>query len=103
MRASFTKRRVPMKKGKRVGVLSMAKMQAGVCALIALVFIPFFLLAGVLGMALPGQSSAAGLVGAIFMCIVMPILYGIFGFIFGAIWAFVYNLVAARMGGIEVE
>jgi hypothetical protein len=34
--------------------------------------------------------------------IVLPILYGIFGYIFGFIGALIYNLVAGTVGGIKV-
>lgn len=39
-------------------------------------------------------------VGAI---IFLPIMYGIMGFIGGAIMAFVYNVVAGIAGGVELE
>jgi len=35
--------------------------------------------------------------------VVFPILYGVMGFVFAALAATVYNLVAAKIGGIEVE
>jgi len=35
--------------------------------------------------------------------IILPIMYGIFGFIGGAIGAWIYNLVAGWIGGIEIE
>lgn len=35
------------------------------------------------------------------MLILMPILYLIFGFLCAAFGAWVYNLVAARIGGVE--
>ena len=35
------------------------------------------------------------------MLIMMPILYVVFGFIFTAVGAWVYNLVAAKFGGFE--
>jgi hypothetical protein len=37
----------------------------------------------------------------LFMLILMPILYLILGFLFSAFGAWVYNLVAARIGGFE--
>ena len=35
--------------------------------------------------------------------IAMPIMYGVFGVVGGAIGAALYNLVAGWVGGIEVE
>jgi hypothetical protein len=32
-----------------------------------------------------------------------PLLYGVMGFIFGAVFAWIYNVVAKRVGGIEIE
>jgi|SwirhisoilCB2_FD_contig_41_6525614_length_583_multi_2_in_0_out_0_1 hypothetical protein len=40
---------------------------------------------------------------ALFMLIMMPIGYGVAGFIFTAILCALYNELAGRIGGIEVE
>ena len=37
------------------------------------------------------------------MGILMPVIYGVMGFIIGVIGAAVYNLVARWIGGIELE
>lgn len=37
------------------------------------------------------------------MGLLMPVFYGVFGFIFGAISAALYNLIARWVGGIQVE
>jgi hypothetical protein len=37
------------------------------------------------------------------MGILMPVIYGVMGFIGGVIGAAVYNLVARWIGGIELE
>ena len=37
------------------------------------------------------------------MLIIIPIMYAGMGFIFGVIGAFIYNVVAMWIGGIEVE
>jgi hypothetical protein len=51
------------------------------------------------GLAVGGLSALFG-VGAI---IFMPIIYGVFGLVGGAIGAALYNLFAGLFGGIEVE
>jgi hypothetical protein len=33
----------------------------------------------------------------------MPILLGVFGFIFFVIFAAIYNLLASKLGGVEIE
>ena len=35
--------------------------------------------------------------------ILMPVIYGVFGFVGGIIMAVIYNLIARWIGGIEVE
>lgn len=42
-------------------------------------------------------------IGMLTSLIFMPIIYGIIGFVFGAVGAVVYNFVAKKFGGLEVE
>lgn len=51
----------------------------------------------------PAQLAGMGVGMIIAMVIFVPILYGAMGFIFGALGALVYNLVAGWTGGIEME
>jgi hypothetical protein len=37
------------------------------------------------------------------MAIIMPVFYAVFGFIAGALWAWVYNLAAQSIGGLELQ
>lgn len=51
-------------------------------------------------------GSKAGimlLVGGVAAVILIPLLYAVIGFVFGALSAWVYNVVAGRVGGIELE
>jgi len=98
---------------KNVGVLSVAKVQGLIMACIGLIFgIIYglvFLLFGAAMMA-AGSGGRSGVIGAggsvvaglIFM-IVIPIFYGILGFVIGAITGLVYNIASKYVGGIELE
>jgi hypothetical protein len=86
---------------KRVGVLSLAKTFGVIYAVIGLIlgaFMTLFSLVGA-GMVQSGLGVLFG-VGAI---ILLPIFYGLAGFVVGALVAFVYNFVAGFVGGIELE
>ena len=43
-----------------------------------------------------------GILFGIGSIITIPIFYGVMGFIFGMITAFIYNLVAGWIGGLEI-
>ena len=88
---------------KSVGVMSVAKIMGLLYGCMGVIFIPFFLLVGLVG-TFAGQDKMpfAGVLGIAF-AIVMPILYGAMGFIMGAIGALLYNLLAKLIGGFELE
>ncbi len=56
-------------------------------------------LPAVLIMMIPAMISGEGF--SILMLVLAPIFYTIFGFIFTALGAWIYNLVASRIGGFE--
>lgn len=93
---------------KRIAPLQLGKMLAVIYGASTLLFVPFFMLfAGIASMAPHPQNGAAPFpmmigmgVGAF---VFLPFLYAFFGFITGVIGAFIYNLVAGWIGGIEVE
>jgi hypothetical protein len=96
---------------KRVGVFSIAKMQALIGFIIGLIvgvlYGVIFIIGGAVTMT--QSSSSAGPGGAMMIgmgvgfMIGLPILYSIFSFIFGAIFAWVYNISARFVGGVELE
>jgi hypothetical protein len=91
---------------KSVGVMSVAKVMGVLYAALGLLFVPFFLLAGLIGSVAGQKSPMSGIAGLGFgvgMAIFMPFLYGALGFVFGALGAFLYNVVAKRAGGFELE
>jgi len=88
---------------KRVGVLSVAKIMGLTYGCIALIFAPFFLVFGLLGtFSGSDKNPFVGIIGVGF-AILMPIIYGVLGFVFGALGALLYNLFARLVGGFELE
>jgi hypothetical protein len=50
-----------------------------------------------------GDEATVGMIFGVGAIICFPVMYGAMGFIFGAIGAFIYNLVAQMIGGVEIE
>jgi hypothetical protein len=94
---------------KRVGVLSVAKIAAAIMLVVGLIagiivaLFGAFLTAASPMLGIPWASTGAMTMGGIFAIVVITIMYAIFGFIWGAICAFLYNVAAGWFGGIELE
>lgn len=88
---------------KSVGVLSVAKIMGLIYGCMGLLLAPLFLLIGLLG-SFAGQQKTpfAGIFG-VFAALLMPIFYGVMGFVTGVIGAFLYNLFSKLVGGFELE
>jgi len=96
---------------KSVGVMSVAKVMGLIYGALGLLIVPIFLVIGLASSMAVKQAQAAGgnipaalgPVFAVMMAIAAPIMYGLIGFITGAISALIYNLIAGWVGGIEME
>lgn len=96
---------------KRVSPLSVAKVAGLLYALLGLIFGGLFSLlamAGGFASALEGSDSGSigPIVGLVFgagAVIVLPIFYGVMGFIVTAIMAVIYNFAAGVVGGVEID
>ena len=90
---------------KSVKVLSVAKIMGAVYGAIGLLFLPFILLMSLAGSLVPRQEGQGGLgmIAGLFFGLFAPVIYGAMGFILGALSAFLYNLFAKWVGGIEVQ
>ncbi len=95
---------------KSVGVLSCARVLGILYALLGLLIglpIAFFSLIGAVASTGSAQSGSGGLIfGTLFgvgAVIFLHIFYGIIGFVGGLVSAFLYNLIACLVGGIELE
>jgi hypothetical protein len=91
----------------RVGVLSAGKVLGIVYALLGFIVGGFVALVSMFGGAVnmaQNGNNAVPFAGAGVMAIVMlPIIYGILGFLGGIISAAIYNVVAGMVGGLEFE
>ena len=92
---------------KRVGPWSVAKVFGTMYAAMGLIFGALFAGIAILGGSLAqwnGDESAPS--GALFgagAIVLLPVLYGILGVVFGALSAWLYNVFAGIVGGIEVQ
>lgn len=90
---------------KSIGVVSAGRMYGAVMAAMGLLFGIGFALFSVIGAGL-ADTSDGGLLGAalgVGAVIVLPIFYGVMGFVGGVIGAALYNLFAAMVGGVEID
>jgi hypothetical protein len=88
---------------KRIAVVKLAIFQACMGVAFGVLAALLFMLAGSMLGSFGSHAAAAGMIGGVAMLIFLPILYGVAGFVFGAIAAAVYNLIAGIVGGIEIE
>lgn len=96
---------------RKMGVLSVAKMYGAIMLVMSLLIsVPYGLMVMIFGVAMIGTGEKAGLgagagsivIGLVIM-IGLPIMYGLLGFVGGAIGALFYNLFAGIVGGVEIE
>lgn len=92
-----------MREIERVDVLSVAKLYAALAAVVSLVFIlPWMLIAGGAGVGMGNMGGTeTGMLMA--MGVLMPVFYVVAAFVGGALFGWLYNVLAGRLGGIEVE
>jgi hypothetical protein len=94
---------------RRIGVLSLAKFMGGIYGAIGLLIGAVLSLAALAGAAIGGVQNdepGAAVIGAfvgVGAIIVLPIFYGLMGFLGGLVAAFLYNLFAGVFGGIELD
>ena len=97
---------------RRFGVISVAKMYALLMLIFGLIFGVLyglvFIIFGATMSALGGGNQAtvsgvSSVVIGIVMMIGIPLMYGVIGFIMGAIGALIYNVLAGVIGGVKFE
>ncbi len=88
-----------MQQVKAFGILQTAKVSAVLYLILTAIFAVPFALIGTLVSLLTGKPQ--GLVALLFL--LAPFLYAIVGALMVAFMCWVYNMIAARIGGIEIE
>lgn len=91
---------------ERIAPLSLAKVLGAIYAVIGFVAGAMFSLFALMGAAAgaasePEMAWMAPLFG-IAAIVIFPILYGVIAFVMGLVVGGLYNLVAGRIGGIEI-
>jgi len=87
---------------QRLGVLFSAKLQAIQWGCVGVIAGVFYAVGGFLYELVTGTLNSGTLL-AFGALIGMPLVFGAFGFLAGVIGAVLYNLVARRFGGIELD
>ena len=93
---------------RRFGIVRTATVLAVLYTVAALIFFGIFalfiLLAGAQQPAFPGMMDmGAGVIGLLIGGLIVSAIYGLFGWIFTAIFCLLYNWVASFTGGVEFE
>lgn len=93
---------------KKIGALSLAKLQAIIMAVFGLFLGILYALMGptIIQASLAGGQAIPEVGKFIFgpwAILILPVIYGIMGFIVGLVFAGVYNLVARIFGGLKIE
>jgi hypothetical protein len=97
---------------KRVGVFSLAKIFGLIFLVIGLIFGVlyglFIMIFGAVMMSqisgdASGAAAAGSVVGGLAAMVMIPLFYGILGFVMGAIYALVFNAASGFLGGLELQ
>lgn len=88
---------------RSIDVLSCGKVMGIFHACVGLLAIPLVLIAAVASAGSQQGLGALGIIGLIVLALFMPVFYGVLGFLFGALGAWLYNAIACRQGGIRIE
>jgi len=90
---------------KRIGPMSVARLSGMLYAVMGLLFggiISLIAMAGGFGSGGDGATPFGGFMG-VAAVVVLPICYGLLGFVGTLIAAWLYNVAAGIVGGIEVD
>lgn len=89
---------------KNIGAVSLATTMGVLYAALGLIVGAILAL---IALAMPssglsGSAGMFGMMGGVASIIVLPLVYGVLGFVLGLISAAIYNVVARMTGGVEL-
>ena len=90
---------------KRIGPMSCAKVSGFLYALIGLIvggILSLVAMAGGFASEAAGDAGLGAIIG-VGAVIILPIMYGLMGFVATLIAAWLYNVAAGLVGGVEVD
>ena len=88
---------------RSVDVMACAKILGVLHACLGLVFVPLFFVVGLAGTIFGQKEGSLPGILLIFFSIFIPVFYGVMGFIMGALGSWLYNAIAKRIGGIQMD
>lgn len=91
---------------RRLGPLSFAKIAGVLYALMGFIIGAIISAVSVVGGAFAAVNEGSGFPGMLFgaaAVVVLPIVYGLLGFVVTLIGAALYNLAAGWVGGVELD
>jgi uncharacterized membrane protein YGL010W len=96
------------KRLKRIAPLKCGLVTGILYGLFSLIFIPIILLSVGLSLLAPqhttnGLGQGLGIVFALLLSLFIPVLYAVMGGLMGMLMAWLYNVIASWVGGIEFE
>lgn len=91
----MNRREIMKKQVTRISVLQSSKVMTALYIVMGLIYTLIGIPMVIFG---DGQIRLIGII-----YVFMPVVMGVFGFVFFVIFAALYNLLAKRLGGVEVE
>lgn len=88
---------------RSVDVWSCAKVAGVLYGCMGLLLIPMVLISIIANAASPQGYTTLGATALILLSIFAPVIYGLLGFLVGALSAWLYNVTAKYVGGIRLE
>ncbi len=92
-----------MKEISRFDVLSLGKMQGFLMGLIGAIFGIIYAFFFAFSIGFSTKSVLLGIAAFFGFLILIPVFYGVFGFLGGLLGGALYNWAAKKIGGIKIE